>query len=63
LNITGVTTTTAYRIYNITGSVMKQGMLNAGTNIIPMSSYAPGIYVIDMTGEDGTPIIMRIVKQ
>jgi PKD repeat protein len=63
LNITGVTTTTAYRIYNITGSVMKQGMLNAGTNIIPMSNYAPGIYVLDMTGEDGTPIIMRIVKQ
>jgi PKD repeat protein len=63
LNITGVTTTTAYRIYNITGSVMKQGILNAGTNIIPMSNYAPGIYVLDMTGEDGTPMIMRIVKQ
>ena len=50
-------------MYNITGAVVQQGKLNAGTNNVPLHGYAPGMYILDITGADGSRIITRVVKE
>jgi PKD repeat protein len=63
LNITGVSAISAYSISNITGATMQQGKLNTGANSVSLRGYAPGMYILDITGSDGSRIITRVVKE
>ena len=62
LNITGIPAITGYRLLNVTGVSLQQGMLQRGSNSIVMKNYAPGIYMMELTGMDGSKNIARIVK-
>jgi hypothetical protein len=63
LNITGVQQSLNYRMYNITGTSIQEGVLNTGSNQIALGQYAPGIYVLDITNESGERNIVRVVKE
>ena len=63
LNITGVQQSLNYHMYNITGTSIQEGVLNTGSNQIALGQYAPGIYVLDITNENGERNIVRVVKE
>jgi PKD repeat protein len=63
LNITGVSAISTYSINNITGATMQHGKLNTGVNSVSLCGYAPGMYILDITGADGSRIITRVVKE
>lgn len=63
LYITGIVQNTSYRVLNITGECMQQGTLVYGSNTLSMKTFAPGVYVLEMTGDDGVRDIVRVVKE
>jgi len=62
LNVTGITESTQYRLLNVTGECVLQGTLQIGNNTISMQKIISGIYILEMTGEDGERDIVRVVK-
>ena len=63
LNIAGVTAPTDYRLISITGSILRDGILQRGKNSISMKEYPSGVYVIELKGDDGAKTTMRVVKE
>ena len=63
LNITGVPQNRRYRIWNVTGSCMIQGPLQQGDNSISLKNLAPGVYILELTGEKGVRNMIRVVKE
>ena len=63
LYITGVLQNTNYRLLNVTGVSMQQGVLKYGINTLPVKGFAQGIYILEMTGADGARDIVRVVKE
>lgn len=63
LNITGILQSTNYRLLDVTGECVQQGILINGSNTLSMKIFAPGVYILEMTGVDGTRDIMRVVKE
>jgi type IX secretion system substrate protein len=63
LNIGGVTQSVSYNLYNITGSGVLKGTLQKGSNSLYVGYLAPGIYVLEMVGEDGDRKRVRVVKE
>jgi len=63
LNVTGITETTQYRLLNVTGICIEQGILQPGNNTISMQKTTPGIYILEMTSENGERNIVRVVKE
>ena len=65
LMVTGITNNTDYRLISVTGVTLQQGVLPAGggVNTIPLKDYAPGVYVLELTGENGDKEIVRVVKE
>jgi len=62
LNITGVMENNAYRLLNVTGISLDQGIFHQGNNSIPMQRFAPGIYILEMTSVNGERSIVRVIK-
>ncbi len=63
LNITGITETTKYRILKVTGITIKEGILEPGSNSVQLQKIIPGIYILEMTSENGEREIIRVVKE
>ena len=63
LNITGILSSTNYRLLSITGISVQQGTFEPGNNSLSMRNFAPGIYILEMTGADGQRSIVRVVKE
>lgn len=62
LNITGVMEVTKYRMLNITGECIAQGTFKQSSNTIPTQKIASGIYILEMTSQNGERNILRIIK-
>jgi type IX secretion system substrate protein len=63
LNIGGVQQSVSYNLYNITGSGVLKGTLQKGSNSLYVGYLAPGIYVLEMIGGDGSRKMVRVVKE
>ncbi len=61
--VTGVSQKTAYRMLNAVGAVKQAGILNTGFNTIHAQQLPAGMYLLEMTGMDGSKKILRIVKE
>ena len=63
LYITGLVQNTSYRVLNISGECMLQGTLVYGSNTLSMKTFAPGVYVLEMTGADGERNMVRVARE
>ena len=63
LYITNILKSTSYRLLNVTGECMQQGVLKYGSNALSMITFAQGIYILEMTGSDGVRNMVRVVKE
>jgi len=63
LNIAAVSATTKYSLYNISGGMMRHGYLQPGSNLISMSEFSAGIYILEVTGADGSRNMVKVVKE
>jgi len=63
LYITGISQFTNYRLLTVTGMTLQNGILQRGNNTIMLPSIALGIYIFEMTGNDGQKNIVRLVKE
>ena len=52
-----------YRLLNIVGAVMQEGILNTGNNSIPVKRLPQGVYMLEVNGGNGIKTISKIVKQ
>jgi len=63
LNITGITENTNYRLLNVTGVCVQNGILHSGSNTMIMGNIAAGVYVLELTDGEGRRDIVRVVKE
>ena len=63
LTITGIQVATGYRLLNVLGEKQAEGNLKPGDNSLSMKPYAPGVYILEMTGTDGVKNVVRVVKE
>ena len=63
LMVTGIISTTNYRLLNVTGMSIQHGTMHPGSNTVSIQNFAPGIYILEMTVEDGERNIVRVVKE
>jgi PKD repeat protein len=63
LYVTGVPERMAYRLLNVVGVVTAEGTFNTGTNIIQAQQLPPGMYILEMTNDNGVKNVVRIIKQ
>ena len=63
LNINNVTTQTGYTIYDVVGSAELCGILTNGSNDVSLAPLPAGIYLLEITGDEGRKIVKKIVKQ
>lgn len=52
-----------YRILNILGSTVMQGSLQQGANNISMQALMQGVYLVDLTDEQGNRVVRKVVKE
>jgi hypothetical protein len=52
-----------YTITDMSGRVLRQGELSAGSNTIPMGGMAAGVYMIELSTEDGKREVRKVVKE
>lgn len=62
LYITGIAQKTDYRILNVVGVSLQQGILTNGSNTISIQNIPTGMYLLELVGVDGTRNVVRIVK-
>jgi len=53
----------SYRIYTITGQLVKQGKLNTGENSLNIQELPSGLYLIETTNKQGNKQVKKIVKE
>ena len=63
LYIDNIKKQTSYRLLSIIGTVMQQGDLKEGSNSIPIHSLPAGMYIVEVTNNEGEKIIRKIIKQ
>jgi sugar lactone lactonase YvrE len=63
LSIDNVKAQTKYTLLNITGIIEQQGILKKGNNNISLHSLPPGMYMLELTDEQGSRSIKKIIKQ
>jgi len=63
LQIDNVTAPTNYRILNLVGSSMQQGILKQGSNSISVRSLPVGMYLLELTDEVGRREVRKVVKE
>jgi hypothetical protein len=62
LSVIGITSSTRYRLLNVTGNCIQEGVLQPGIGTIPMRKVIPGMYILEMTSETGDRNIVRVMK-
>jgi hypothetical protein len=61
LNITGVPQVMRYSLLSVTGTLVQAGMLQAGANTLSVAYLSAGVYVLEMTGGDGSKQERKII--
>lgn len=63
LTIEGITSQTGYRIINITGVEITNGICTASNPTISVHYLIPGIYLLELTDDNGQRQIVRVIKE
>jgi hypothetical protein len=63
LHIDKVPTTTTYKLTDIVGSEKLHGTLQKGNNSIHINTLAQGIYLLELTNNDGVKEVRKVVKE
>jgi hypothetical protein len=63
VNITTQSAGITYRLMSITGVSLMSGSLQQGNNNVSLSSFAAGIYILEMRDSNGQVSVVRIVKE
>ncbi|WP_161499160.1 T9SS type A sorting domain-containing protein [Flavipsychrobacter stenotrophus] len=63
LNISGITTTTRYRLFSLTGTTLQDGTLQTGNNTLNVSNLPPGVYLLQFSNDNGARTTARVIKQ
>lgn len=63
ININNITEGTNYALLNISGIIEQQGILKKGNNTISIQYLPPGIYLLELTDNEGQKTIKKIVKE
>jgi hypothetical protein len=63
LFITGLPQKGNYRLLDIVGATQAKGDLQTGNNIVSMQQMPRGIYLLELTSNDGMKSVIRIAKQ
>ncbi len=63
LHIEHINANTTYKLYNILGSEVQQGILPHTNNTIPLRSLPPGMYLLQLTDEEGRREVRKVVKE
>ena len=58
-----VTPGVSYQILNMTGECVQQGILAQRNNTLSLKGFAPGVYILEMTGEDEARRMVRLLKE
>jgi len=62
LNIDVLKTPSIYHLQNIIGATLRQGTLQQGNNTISIQSLPPGMYLLQLTDEEGNKTVKKVVK-
>ncbi|MCB0700780.1 MAG: S8 family peptidase [Chitinophagaceae bacterium] len=60
--VTGLTSTTAYSIADVSGHVLKNGNIDDSNNLINISGLSAGVYIINLNTESNLKVI-KLIKQ
>ena len=63
VHVDGMVQGASYRILNMTGECVQQGILAQRNNTLSLKGFAPGVYILEMTGEDGARRMVRLLKE
>jgi hypothetical protein len=63
LNIENIKEATEYKLFNLIGSVMQQGSLIEGNNMITIQSLPSGMYLLEIIDEQKNRTVHKIIKQ
>ena len=63
IHIAGMISWTKFRLLSIAGVIIKEGILQKGLNDIEMDGCASGVYMIQLTTENGANRVIRIIKE
>jgi sugar lactone lactonase YvrE len=63
LHIEHTTPNTAYTLNNLVGAAVLQGTLPHTRNTIPLRSLPPGMYILQLTDEQGRRVVKKVVKE
>lgn len=63
LNISGITTTTRYRLFSLTGTTLQDGTLQTGNYSLNISNLPPGVYLLQFSNDNGARTTARVIKQ
>ena len=53
----------SYRILNVIGSVIQQGELKKGDNIVDIKALANGVYLLEIISKEGEKVVYKMVKE
>jgi hypothetical protein len=63
LNIDNIKTNSTYLLLSIVGAVIQQGTLKEGNNTISLQTIANGMYMLELTDDEGKKSVTKIIKQ
>jgi hypothetical protein len=63
LQIDHIAIHTNYRLQNIMGATLQQGMLKEGSNSISLSTLPTGMYLMEMIDDEGNRTVKKIIKE
>lgn len=63
LTITGIIESTSYRLLSVTGICIDRGIFHQGSNTLSLRLCVPGIYLLEMTAQNGERTNVRVVKE
>ncbi len=63
LNISGITSTTRYRLFSLTGTTLQDGTLQTGNNTLNVSNLPSGVYLLQFSNDNEARTTARVIKQ
>ncbi|MCW3123918.1 MAG: C-terminal target protein [Flavipsychrobacter sp.] len=63
INIGGLQSDMHYRLLNMVGSVVMEGIVDNGRSVVNVKNVANGVYMLDLTDDEGRRTVSKIVKR
>ncbi|PQJ13124.1 hypothetical protein CJD36_005110 [Flavipsychrobacter stenotrophus] len=60
--INGLNSQTRYRVLNVSGVVMLNGVFDKGDNAVSLSKLASGLYILELISAEGQKVNFRLIK-